>query len=188
MLFSISLSARTTRTLLDRDDAARAIPSVEYIAQLAEMGTAEMRALLFELRPESLAQEGLVAALTKQAAALRARHAIEVDAALGDEPNVPLEVKEALYRIAQEATHNTVKHARASRITLRLACDAERVALEVEDNGVGFDAGGAFPGHLGLVSMRERVERLGGTLVIESAPGRGTVLRIRIPHGGGATP
>jgi signal transduction histidine kinase len=181
VLFSIGLGARTIRTLLDRHDPARAIPSVEYIAQLAEMGTAEMRALLFELRPESLAQEGLVAALTKQAAALRARHRLAVETALCDEPDVPLVVKEAAYRIAQEATHNTVKHARASRITLRLTCDARTVALEVHDDGQGFDPGGRFPGHLGLVSMRERVERLGGTLAIESAPGQGTRVVVHLP-------
>ena len=97
---------------------------LDYVLSLAEAGLAEMRALIFELRPESLETEGLVAALEKQAAALRARHGIAVDAELCDEPDVPLEVKEALYRIAQEALHNTVKHARASRVDLRLTCDA----------------------------------------------------------------
>jgi signal transduction histidine kinase len=181
VLFSIGLGARTARTLLERGDADRAGSSVEYLINLAEMGTAEMRALLFELRPESLAQEGLVAAISKQAASLRARHSIEVEATLCDEPDVPLDVKEAIYRIAQEATHNTVKHARASRITVRLACGDGGVTLQVEDNGQGFDPGGAFPGHLGLRSMQERVERLGGTLDIRSAPGAGAAIHIYIP-------
>jgi signal transduction histidine kinase len=181
VLFSIGLGARTARTLLERGDADRAGSSVEYLINLAEMGTAEMRALLFELRPESLAQEGLVAAIAKQAASLRARHSIEVEATLCDEPDVPLDVKEAIYRIAQEATHNTVKHARASRIAVRLACDDDGVTLQVEDNGQGFDPGGAFPGHLGLRSMQERVERLGGSFDIRSAPGAGAALRIHIP-------
>ena len=181
VLFSIGLSARSARTMLERNNVERAAATVENVVKLAEMGMAEMRALIFELRPESLAQEGLNAALTKQAAALRARHSIAVETTLGEEPDVPLAIKEALYRIAQEATHNTVKHARAERIDIRLTGDAGEVALDVEDNGVGFDTSADFPGHLGLRSMRERVARFGGTVEIDSAPGRGTAVRVRIP-------
>jgi signal transduction histidine kinase len=172
-LYGIALGARTARTLLDRDPP-RAVQPVEYILSLAEAGIAEMRALIFELRPESLENEGLVAALQKHAASLRARYAIDVVADLGDEPDMPFSVKEAFYRIAQEALHNTVKHAQAQHITLRLESHAATVALEVQDDGIGFDPTGNFPGHLGLKSMRERMERLGGTLTIESAPGAGT--------------
>ena len=140
-----------------------------------------MRALIFELRPESLETEGLVAALEKQAAALRARHEIEVSTSLCDEPETPLETKEAIYRIAQEAMHNTVKHARANKVKLEMACDSGSVSLEVSDDGVGFDPGGEFPGHLGLRSMRERALRLGGTFRVESSAGGGTTIRARIP-------
>ena len=180
VLFSISLGARAARTLLDRDPR-RAVQPVESVISLAEMGMAEMRALIFELRPESLATEGLVAALTKQAAALRARHQIAVDTRLCDEPDVPLEVKETVYRIAREALHNTVKHARAGHVEVRLACDAEAIEFEVRDDGAGFDPAGEFPGHLGLRSMRERAMRVGGTLTVESAPGAGTRIHLRIP-------
>ena len=112
---------------------------------------------------------------------MRARYEIAVEAALCDEPDLRLEVKEALYRIAQEALHNIVKHAQASRVDMRLACDGAGVTLEVRDDGVGFDPGEAFPGHLGLESMRERAARLGGTVEITSAPGRGTRLLARLP-------
>ena len=156
---------------------------MEYVRSLAEAGLAEMRALIFELRPESLESEGLVVALEKQVASLRARHGIEVHAALCDEPNVPLGVKEALYRIAQDALHNTVKHAKAKNVELLLNQEAEGLALEVRDDGIGFDPSGSFPGHLGLRSMRERAERLGGTLEVESGAGRGTRTLVRIPNG-----
>ena len=141
-----------------------------------------MRALIFELRPESLETEGLVAALERQAAALRARHEIPVYVALGEEPEeLSPEAKEALYRIAQEALHNTVKHAHASRAELRLEREAGgSVALEVSDDGVGFDPEEDFSGHLGLKSMGERVGRLGGELRVESAPGEGTTIHVRI--------
>ena len=184
-LYGIALGARTARTLLDRAPSQVAEP-LDYVLQLAEAGLAEMRALIFELRPESLATEGLVAALTKQADALRARHRIAVVATLCDEPDVPLELKEPLYRVAQEALHNTVKHARAGRVELRLACGDDAISLEVGDDGVGFDPGGAFPGHLGLRSMRERVAALGGSFEVDSAPGRGTRVRARVPTRHGA--
>ena len=140
-----------------------------------------MRALIFELRPESLATEGLRAALTKMADALRARHHLAVELDLGEEPTIPLPLKEALYRIAQEATNNTVKHARAQRIAIELAQEAAACQLTIRDDGVGFDPGEEFAGHFGLTSMRERATRLGGTLTVESAPGAGTTVRVRVP-------
>lgn len=86
----------------------------EYVLSLAEAGLAEMRALIFELRPEALESEGLIAALERRAAALRARHGISVNLECPDEPDVLLGTKEALYRIAQEALQNMVKHARGT--------------------------------------------------------------------------
>jgi signal transduction histidine kinase len=165
--------------LLERDPS-RAVDPLNYVLQLAEAGLAEMRALIFELRPESLATEGLVAALEKQTAATRARYGISVAADLPSEPDLPLAEKEALYRIAQEAMHNTVKHARATRIELTLD-PRTTVLLRVRDDGVGFDPEGSFPGHLGLRSMRERIERLGGTLSIESTRGQGTTITATLP-------
>jgi PAS domain S-box-containing protein len=183
-LYGIALGSRTARTLLDREDSPERVAEwLEYVLSLAEAGLTEMRALIFELRPESLETEGLIAALKQQAAALRARHEIRVHTTLCQEPDLPLETKEALYRIAQEALHNTVKHARASRAELKLECDAQGIALEVSDDGAGFDPAGDFSGHLGLKSMRERAARLGGTLEVESTPGEGTSICVRILSG-----
>ncbi len=143
-LFGIGLGARTARTVIE-DDPAKAIAPLEYVLSLAEAGLAEMRALIFELRPEALQEEGIVAALQKQAAALRARYGVEVDATLGDVGDLPLESEEALYRIAQEAMHNTVKHARATQVRLSLAREDACVRLVMQDNGRGFDASGSLP-------------------------------------------
>ncbi len=137
--------------------------------------------LIFELRPESLEMEGLVAALTKQVAVLRTRYKLTVEADLGEEPNLSQETKHMLYRVAQEALHNIVKHARATTVNLHLAGEENEFILEVRDNGRGFNPAGLFPGHLGLRSMRERVTRVGGTLAIESVPGQGTCVGVRIP-------
>jgi signal transduction histidine kinase len=179
-LYGITLGAKTARTLLDKNPDRVADP-LDYVLSLAEAGQAEMRALIFELRPESLETEGLIAALEKQAAALKARHEIEVDAVLCDEPEASLEAKEAVYRIAQEALHNTVKHARAANVQIKVKCDSEWITLEVSDDGIGFDAQGGFPGHLGLRSMRERALRLGGTLEVDSTSGKGTRICAQIP-------
>jgi signal transduction histidine kinase len=86
-----------------------------------------------------------------------------------------------LYRIAQEAIHNTVKHARATTIDLSLTTHDGRIKLDIADNGRGFDASGTFPGHLGLVSMRERATRAGGDLTIDSSSGEGTRVRVEVP-------
>jgi PAS domain S-box-containing protein len=180
-LYGIALGTKTARTLLERDPKDAAAGPLEYVISLAEAGMAEMRALIFELRPESLETEGLVAALEKQAAALAARHEIEVEAALCDEPEASLEAKEAVYRIAQEALHNTVKHARPTNVGIKMACGPERITLEVYDDGLGFDAQSDFPGHLGLRSMRERTSSLGGTLEVTSVPGKGTRIYASIP-------
>jgi signal transduction histidine kinase len=136
---------------------------------------------IFELRPESLEGEGAVAALAKQAAALEARYGIRVEIDLCDEPEAPLEAKETLYRIAQEALHNTVKHARAKGVRIKMERGSEDITLEISDDGAGFDSEGDFPGHLGLRSMRERALRLGGTLEVDSVPGKGTRIRALIP-------
>jgi len=181
-LYGISLGAHAARAALSRDPDNVTEP-IDYILTLAEAGLAEMRALIFELRPESLETEGLVSAFTKQAAALQARHEIAVSISLCDEPDLPLRAKQELYRIAQEALHNTVKHARASKVDLVLHRTANAVILEVRDDGVGFDPLGSFPGHLGLRSMQERVSNLGGSLQIESAPGQGTHILTQVPSG-----
>jgi PAS domain S-box-containing protein len=179
-LYGISLGVHTARMQLDRDPKDLA-ESLDYVLELAEMALVEMRALIFELRPESLETEGPVTALTKQAAALQARQHTTVNTDLCAEPDLPLKVKQDLYRVAQEALHNTVKHAHASKVELRLQQTSETVTLEVCDNGRGFDVTTSFPGHLGLHSMHERVTGLGGELRIKSTPGQGTCIRVQVP-------
>jgi PAS domain S-box-containing protein len=180
-LYGIALGVETARELLP-DDPERAAEPLDYATTLAQAGMTEMRALIFELRPESLEKEGLVAALEKQAAAVQARHGIRVEAELDREPGVSLEVKEALYRVAQEALHNTVKHARATNVKLKLEESPEGFTLGISDDGVGFDSRKEFPGHLGLKSMRERATRLGGALEVASEPGQGVRIIARVPR------
>jgi signal transduction histidine kinase len=180
-LYGIGLGARTARALLD-EDPSRAADPLDYVLSLTAAGLAEMRALIFELRPESLASEGLVAALERQATLLRARHNLDVRTELCAEPPLSLDQKEALYRVAQEAAHNVVKHARAGEVALRLNAHGGVARLEVFDDGIGFDPEQEFAGHFGLRSMRERILNLSGTIEVSSSPGTGTAIRIALPY------
>ena len=179
-LYGISLGAHTAREALE-SEPDQVTTALDYVIGLADAGLAEMRALIFELRPESLENEGLVAAISKQVAVLRARYKLTVEAELGDEPDLSLEMKLTLYRIAQEALHNIIKHARATAVTLLLSERDRHVTLVVGDNGRGFSTADTFPGHLGLQSMRVRVARADGDIAVVSAPDQGTRVEVRIP-------
>lgn len=179
-LFSMTMIAGALPRLLEKD-IARARERCERLNELASGALAEMRALIFELHPESLEREGLAAALERQVAALRARHGLVIECHVDSIDDAPLYVQEALYRIAQEAMHNTVKHARAQHVNVRLVAGDRLIVLEVCDDGVGFDPSGEFPGHLGHRSMRERAEGLGGTLTIASTMERGTCVQVELP-------
>ncbi len=183
-IYGIVLGVRSARAQLAQHPEQ--VPAtLDFVLKLAEAATAEMRALIFELRPDSLKHQGLVAALARQVAATRARHGLYIETRLGSEPPLSLEAKEALYRVAQEALHNVVHHAQAHKVYLRLEQHDGKVELEVRDDGVGFDPQREYPGHLGLVSMRERIERLGGRFYIASSPGAGTTVRaeLNLPSG-----
>ncbi|HTK10659.1 MAG TPA: sensor histidine kinase [Ktedonobacteraceae bacterium] len=179
-LYGITLSVQAARKSIETD-TAHASESLDYALSLARVCQAEMRALLLVLRPEALESTGLAIALARHAAAIGARYNLSVEINFCAEPSLSLEAKESLYRIAQEALHNVVKHARARRITLRLyEIDAD-VTLEIEDDGMGFDPKATFAGHLGLLSMHERAQLFGGSLRIKSAAEWGTSVSVSLP-------
>ncbi|MFC3835582.1 MULTISPECIES: sensor histidine kinase [Deinococcus] len=184
-LYGITLGAKTARATLD-SDPARTRQSLEYTIRLAEGGVSEMKALLFSLRPDALEEGGLVAALRQHAHALETRHGLNVHADLRAEPPLAPDAQAAAYRVAQEAMHNVVKHARAGQVWLdvqvvALPAGGEHVVLSVRDDGRGFDPGGPVAGTLGQRGMRERAAGVGGTLDVRSAPGQGTTVTLSVP-------
>lgn len=185
-LYGIALGSHAALEMLSKKPG-EVEGALRYILSLAEAAVTEMRALIFELRPESLEREGLIGALERQAAAIQARYRVHVQATLGEEPDLPLAHKEALYRIAQEAMQNAGRHANARGIDLRLCAEPGAVILEVEDNGKGFDPDQPYPAHLGLQSMRERAANVGSNLTIHSASGHGTTVRVAILYPASAT-
>jgi PAS domain S-box-containing protein len=184
-LYGISLGANSAKTALSLDSSETKLKeierSLEYLIYMGDTAMAEMKSLIFELRPESLATEGLVVALRKHLRALELRHRFALQLDLPGEPDVSLEVKEMLYRITQEAMNNVVKHAQAKHVWIRLEVTKERLELEVRDDGHGFDTNREFPGHLGLRSMRERAEKLGASYRISSKLGEGTTVHVLLP-------
>jgi PAS domain S-box-containing protein len=180
-LYSIALGASTARALVETHPEQASEP-LTFVLDQARIAFADLRALIFDLRPEGLERVGLGEALGLLTETLRARHGMDVQLALCSEPRLPIAVKTALYRIAQEALHNVVKHAEASTVHVSLTCSDEEVVLEVQDNGRGFDTEHSFPGHLGLETMKERAERLDGSREVVSAPGLGTIVRARLPY------
>ena len=185
-LFSMSMHARTAQLALARIPHADGGPLARAVGQLRELtagALAEMRALIFELRPDALAEEGLVAALARQAAAISAREQLPVTVqGPGDRLPLSPEAAEHAYRVALEALHNTVRHAAASHATVTVeADDGQRVRVSVTDDGAGFDPGLARPGHLGLRTMAERARAAGGDLELVTAPGAGTRVQLTVP-------
>jgi signal transduction histidine kinase len=180
-LFSLSLTAESAATLLDRDpDAARA--QLQRLRELAREALEELRSLILGLRPADLQRDGLEGALAKEVAMLRRIHGVEIELlADGVEDRAgPRDVD--VLRIAHEALHNAVRHAGARAVSVRLQGSESRLLVEVVDDGVGFDPSAVElrSRHLGLTSMEERARELGAKLEIRSAPGDGTTVRLEV--------
>ena len=184
-LFSMTLHARTAQLAIEKNRLPMDGPLGRSVAQLRELtqgALAEMHALIFELRPDALADEGLVAALRKQAAALSARSGLVIAVeGPGERLAVAPETEEHLYRIALEALNNTIKHARATHATVHLAAADGSVAITISDDGIGFDVARSRPGHLGLGSMRDRAGAIGAELSVTGSDGKGTTVTVAIP-------
>ncbi len=165
--------------------AGRLDTVTEYLSQLGEtahQALKEMRLLVYELRPLALEVEGLAGAVQQRLDAVERRAGVQTRLLVDNAVDVPAPVQEGLYRIAQEALNNTLKHAAATAVTVRLSMTDGHVELAVVDNGRGFDATATTDhGGLGLVSMRERAERLGGSVTIDSTPGAGTTVHVSLP-------
>jgi signal transduction histidine kinase len=169
-------------------DAQRVTAGVAQLMALSQHALADLRDLIFELRPEDITEHGLAEAIELHADAIRSRSGILVEV---DSPPTPLqlesEAQEDLYRIVQEALHNVVKHAEATTATVRIATeppDSSHVVVEVRDDGRGMQHTASSRGRIGLSSMRERAAKWGGDLQIDSARGRGVCVRVALPLAG----
>ncbi|MCX6017732.1 MAG: GAF domain-containing sensor histidine kinase [Chloroflexi bacterium] len=181
-LFGIVLGTRTALEQLEQaPDAAR--HAIHYSINLADAAFAEMRTLIFALRPETLERKGLIAALQEQIGMLQPHHgmAITLEVPQG-EPATSINIKETLYRISTEAVQNAIRHSGCRTLTICLTSTPHSVCIDVVDDGRGFDPNSDYDNHLGLKTMRERAHALSGVLHIDSAPGRGTRITVTLQN------
>jgi signal transduction histidine kinase len=193
-LFSASLIAEAVPPAWEKDpDQGREL--LQELRGLSRGALAEMRTLLLELRPAALVDTRLEDLLRQLAEAASGREGFPVNVIQEGEGALPPEVHVAMYRIAQEALNNVVKHARASQVSIRLCfprADQEEVRrghgksvlLEIIDNGRGFDVTQAPHHRLGLEIMQERAQAIGANLMIDSHPGKGTQITVLWEQGG----
>lgn len=190
-LFSLRLTAQAAAALAPRDPS-RTVSELAQVERLAGEALAELRSVIFELRPADLTGDGLVASLRKHIEVLDRVYGASVKLSLeGPEPKLSSDCETGLFRIVQEGLYNALRHADATTITVTLSAPPgeDWVTLEISDNGSGFDpsAQPPSPGNgrdgLGLASMRERAIAAGGTLTITSTPENGTVVRVEVPRG-----
>jgi nitrate/nitrite-specific signal transduction histidine kinase len=180
-LYGIALYAEAASRQLSASQVSTTAEHLLDIRATAQESLREMRLLVFELRLPMLKNEGLAAAIQARLEAVEARVGMKTEFQIQGEDQLASEVEEGLYRIAQEALNNALRHAQAGSVAIHLGKDRHLATLEIVDDGVGFDPtavkdGGGF----GLRTMAERAARLGGTLTVESEPGHGTRVRVEV--------
>jgi signal transduction histidine kinase len=180
-LYSLTLLAEAGQRLAKAGDLERAEGYLTRLGEIAQQALKEMRLLVYQLRPLALQREGLVGALQQRLDAVEGRVGVEARLLTEGLVELPAPVEEGLYRIAQEALNNALKHAAATSVTVYICAEGERVELEVADDGLGFDPDTVGDrGGMGLTSIRERAEKLGGSLTVLSAPGEGTRVKVSV--------
>jgi signal transduction histidine kinase len=180
-LYGIVLHADAAKGQLTAGKIDRATAYLEEIKAAGKDGLAEMRLLIFELRPPVLETEGLAAALETRLYAVEKRAGLQAEIQTEIDGRLPLEIEDGLYRIAQEALNNVLKHAHAQHIWVHLHQVGQVVTLEIKDDGRGFELESALnSGGMGLANMEERARKMGGRLVIESQPDEGTRTTVEV--------
>ena len=181
-LFGLRLTIETAASLVE-SDPSRATGELERARALVDAVFGELRSLIFELRPPSLETEGLADAVRKHLEVVGRANRLSVDVAVDGSRRLDSDVEHELFRILQEAVTNAVRHANASSLAVSLDIGEGAASLTVHDDGIGFDpeARTIRSRRLGLTSMRERAQALGGTMAVESEPGGGTTIRVMVP-------
>ena len=181
-LFSVRAKASAAGVLVERDPE-RAVAEIRSVATLAGQAHAELRAVIDGLAPPDLAAGSLVGSLRSYARLAGTSYGVAVRVEACDLPQLGAEREAAVYRIAQEALSNALRHSGAQEVRVSLSARQGRVILEVADDGQGFAAPAPPPAGLGLRSMRDRAGAIGGSLTIRSAPGQGTTVKLTVPAG-----
>jgi signal transduction histidine kinase len=180
-LASFNIRLLTVRKLLEREGHAIA-SEIQELAEQVQASIRDIRRLIHDLRPVALDELGLVPALREHLAHCEREHSLVIEFMADAGGRLPAAVETALFRIVQEAVNNVLRHAQAQQVSVTLSRDVDHVELCVADDGQGFDAHIPRSGrHVGLWSMRERVEQLGGQFEVRSVLGQGTTVTTIVP-------
>ncbi|MFC5403002.1 sensor histidine kinase [Cohnella soli] len=179
-LFAISMTATAVGRTMDHD-FERARRQVALIEEMASAAQSEMRALLLHLRPVHLEGKRLAQAIPELVEEMKAKVPVDIAIDLEEDLQLNKGVENHLFRIVQEALSNTLRHAKATKMDIVLHRRGDAVRLGIRDNGIGFDPQVKKQASYGMTNMEERVNELGGSLNVASAPGKGTRIEIRVP-------
>jgi signal transduction histidine kinase len=180
-LYGISLYAQAATGNINSGQIEQAGQYLEDIQSTAQESLADMRLLIYELRPPILEKEGLISALQNRLISVEDRVRISSSIQTNLTERLPAQIEEGLYQITREALNNIIKHAHAKNILIRIQKEAESISMEISDDGVGFDPETACrQGCLGLTNMKELAQSQGWQLDIESNPGNGTRIKVEI--------
>ena len=181
-LYSVTLYAEAAARLMDSGRSREARGHLYELGDTAQEALKEMRLLIYELRPAALEKGSLADALQARLEAVEARGGMHADITVEGKEDLPALLQRELYQIAHEALNNVLKHSHAHAVTVELHFTEGETALEIHDDGVGFNPDlSSAGGGMGLASIRERAAKIGGVVEIESHPGKGTHIRIRVP-------
>jgi signal transduction histidine kinase len=182
-LYGASLYAEAASRALADGDIEPAGANLREVRETLQEALGEMRLLLFELRPPLLDELGLGGALKARLQAVESRAGLMTDLQdNSDGQRLAQGTEQELFRVAQEALNNILKHAHATRVELRLDILSSVASMAIADNGMGFTPEVDGAGGFGLTGMRQRIDGLGGTLRIDSSPGKGTRVQVEVPR------
>jgi signal transduction histidine kinase len=182
-LYSLTLFTEAARHIAEEQDLKDLEQHIKQIGIIGLQALKEMRLLVYELQPPELERDGLVLALRRRLEAVEGRAGVEARVAVDEYVKLPGYVERELFRVAMEALNNALKHAAAASVIVYLRQDNMRVEMEIVDDGVGFNSKTALgSGGMGLISIQERVDQLGGKLTIQSTPGEGSSVKVTIDN------
>jgi len=186
-IFSMRLTADAVRVLQQRDPS-QVSPQLDKLQELSQSALDKMRTMLHELRPSVVAEHGLIPALRHNVTLMERQHGFKVTLDILGTPRLTEEEAEQIYHVIEEALNNVLKHAGTDRANVSVRSENNRMTVKVSDNGKGFSRAAIDKEkNLGLAGMRERLESVGGSLVIESTPGEGTCITMEITSAGKST-
>ncbi|WKZ35164.1 MAG: PAS domain-containing protein [Anaerolineales bacterium] len=182
-LYSMTLLAEAVRRMANAGDLDQVQAYASRLGETAQQSLKEMRLLVYEMRTSVLEEQGLAKAIQNRLDAVEKRSGIDVHFQTNLEGKLPEPLEQGLFYIVSEALTNSLKHANATSVKVVMCVDGtEEVAIEVSDNGRGFDLNAAKDGGgIGLNSMKERAEKLGGAMKVVSETGQGTRVLVRVP-------